>query len=174
MDDFERLLNRDGNSHDSSVREIHLRSHDQDSTPCLGQDRRNDGPRLQIHNSWESTPKSFPVAGGASEWGSMRTRRWDAADAYTPHSTTVETPGTYGLTELEFPEWDEEQVRLDREWYIKGEDDNIKEAEARGALHHENVSHIIPAEISRKSMRKISSREVQYVRLLILIIINSC
>lgn len=70
---------------------------------------------------WDSTPR---VGGSSSEggWGRVKEQRWDA----TPVAKRggEEEEDEYGGA-LETREWEEEQVKLDRDWYMTGEEGGV-------------------------------------------------
>ncbi len=92
--------------------------------------RSDDGPSVRVpnvgwdstprsQNGWDSTPRS--QSGGPSSssgWGSARNRQWDAP---TPVAKRGARGGSPEDVTLNAREWEEEQVRLDRDWYMTSE-----------------------------------------------------
>ena len=90
-----------------------------DSTPRSERGRRDDAPSVRIPDAaWDSTPRS--QAGGDGGWGAARNRRWDAP---TPRAARAGSPDDEeGALGLDAREWEEEQIRLDRDWYMGAEE----------------------------------------------------
>lgn len=66
---------------------------------------------------WDETPR----AGGPGGWGKTadpRRRGWDQ----TPSSRSVRGGGDEDDLLVNGKEWEEEQVRLDRDWYIQDDE----------------------------------------------------
>jgi pre-mRNA-splicing factor ATP-dependent RNA helicase DHX38/PRP16 len=70
---------------------------------------------------WDSTPR---VGGSSSEggWGRVKEQRWDATPV-AKRGGDDEEDGYGGA--LETREWEEEQVKLDRDWYMTGEEGGV-------------------------------------------------
>ena len=69
---------------------------------------------------WDSTPR----VGGPSDggWGRVKGQRWDA----TPMAKRGPQDDDEGDTApLDAREWEEEQVKLDRDWYMTGEEGGV-------------------------------------------------
>ncbi|KAG8762338.1 DEAH-box RNA helicase prp16 [Ceratobasidium sp. 423] len=108
---------------------------------------------------WDSTPR---VGGGSSEggWGRVKEQRWDA----TPMAKRKgeEEEEEFGGA-LETREWEEEQVRLDRDWYMTGEEGGVVGNEEYNPLaQYEDLDAVKQAEIATKQVKKISARQAQY------------
>lgn len=69
---------------------------------------------------WDSTPR---VGGGSSEsgWGRVKGQRWDA----TPVAKRGVEDEEEETAPLDAREWEEEQVKLDRDWYMTGEEGGV-------------------------------------------------
>ena len=68
--------------------------------------------------------------------------RWDA----TPRSQSDE-----GNAELDIREWEEEQVRLDRDWYMGAEEGNMMGDEERNPLaQYEDLTMIKQVEVTKR------------------------
>lgn len=83
-------------------------------------DPRDDAPSVRVPNvAWDSTPRSQAGgSGGGSGWGSARDRRWDAP---TPRTVRGGDDDDDGVSVAGGREWEEEQVKLDRDWYMGNE-----------------------------------------------------
>ncbi|GAB1526013.1 Helicase associated domain (HA2) [Rhizoctonia solani] len=108
---------------------------------------------------WDSTPR---VGGGSNEggWGRVKEQRWDA----TPMAKRKgdEDEDEFGGA-LETREWEEEQVRLDRDWYMTGEEGGVVGNEEYNPLaQYEDLDAVKQAEIATKQVKKISARQAQY------------
>ena len=119
---------------------------------------------MRIPNSaWDATPRAGPSSKDAEGWGAAGSRRWDAP---TPRVVRGESPeaegdGTFGL---DMHEWEEEQVRLDRDWYMGAEEGGIAGDEEHNPLSsYGDLEQIKQAEIATRQVKKISARQAQYV-----------
>jgi pre-mRNA-splicing factor ATP-dependent RNA helicase DHX38/PRP16 len=90
-----------------------------DSTP-RATPRRDDAPSVRVPNvAWDSTPRSHAGSGSDRGWGAARDRRWDAP---TPRSVRGrDDDEDDGISIAGGREWEEEQVKLDRDWYMGNE-----------------------------------------------------
>ncbi|ELU36859.1 pre-mRNA splicing factor ATP-dependent RNA helicase prp16 [Rhizoctonia solani AG-1 IA] len=98
---------------------------------------------------WDSTPR---VGGGSNEggWGRVKEQRWDA----TPMAKRKgdEDEDEFGGA-LETREWEEEQVRLDRDWYMTGEEGGVVGNEEYNPLaQYEDLDAVKQAEIATKQV----------------------
>jgi pre-mRNA-splicing factor ATP-dependent RNA helicase DHX38/PRP16 len=60
-------------------------------------------------------------------------------------------------------EWEEEQLRLDRDWYTGAEEGGVAGDEEHNPLaQYEDLAALKDAEISKKQVRRISARQAQY------------
>jgi pre-mRNA-splicing factor ATP-dependent RNA helicase DHX38/PRP16 len=77
-------------------------------------------PSVRVPNiGWESTPRVDPHEDNFG-WGKTYDRRWDAP---TPRAARDGNPDDGDLAfGIDAREWEEEQVRLDRDWYNTAED----------------------------------------------------
>lgn len=83
-------------------------------TPRTG---REDAPSVRVPNvAWDATPRN-QVAGSGSGWGAARDRRWDAP---TPRNVRGGDDDD-AASVVGGREWEEEQVKLDRDWYMGSE-----------------------------------------------------
>lgn len=81
-----------------------------------------DAPSVRVPNvGWDSTPRRSEDGHG---WGSSKNRRWDAP---TPRASRGGSPETDGerTWALDVREWEEEQIRLDRDWYTGAEEGGL-------------------------------------------------
>ncbi|TDL14984.1 hypothetical protein BD410DRAFT_856987 [Rickenella mellea] len=159
LGDFQRRLNRDNGW---GGRRGDAGRNGWDSTPKTDRGGRDDAPSVRIPNSaWDSTPRNGGNnSEGASGWGGARNRRWDAP---TPRVARGESPEGDGALNLDLREWEEEQVRLDRDWYMGAEEGMIAGDEEHNPLsQYDDLGVIKEAEIKTKQVRKISARQAQY------------
>ncbi len=114
LGDFQRRLNRDDRRGD--------RRNDRrgwDATPRSERRYREDAPSVRVPNvAWDSTPRRSEDGQG---WGSSNNRRWDAP---TPRTSRGGSPDEEVPIHLDVREWEEEQIRLDRDWYMGAEEGN--------------------------------------------------
>ena len=141
LGDFQRRSNRDGRFDRRNDRR------GWDATPRSERGSREDGPSVRVPNiGWDSTPRR-PQDG--SGWGSSKNRKWDAP---TPRTTRGGSPGSDdgAPVNLDMREWEEEQIRLDRDWYngaevggIAGDEDfnPLSQYEDLGAARQAEVGY---------------------------------
>ncbi|KAF8139755.1 pre-mRNA splicing factor [Boletus edulis] len=148
--EFQRRLNRDDRGWGTRSRK------GWDSTPHsqrVSRDRDRDAPSVRVPNvGWESTPRRSRDGEG-SGWGRAKDRSWDAPTPRIPRGGSPEGRR----------EWEEEQVRLDRDWYSGAEEGGVAGDERHNPLaQYEDLGIIKEAEIATKARKKISARQAQY------------
>ncbi|KAF8508472.1 P-loop containing nucleoside triphosphate hydrolase protein [Gautieria morchelliformis] len=154
LGDFQRRSNRDrewGGRH---------RYNGWDSTPRSDRAQRDDAPSVRIPDAaWDSTPRSQVGDGGG--WGATRNRRWDAP---TPRAARAGSPDDdEGALGLDAREWEEEQIRLDRDWYMGAEEGALAGDEEHNPLAmYDDLEPKKQAELEKKQVKKISARQAQY------------
>lgn len=162
LGDFQRRSNRDnrmwGDKRDRGQRD----GRSWDSTPRSerdGRDRDRDAPSIRVPNvSWESTPRR----GGnndSSGWGGAKNRAWDAPTPRVPRGASPEEDGLLGV---DMREWEEEQLRLDRDWYSGAEEGFVAGDEERNPLAQYEDMNPLKSEPAAKPMKRISARQAQY------------
>ncbi|KAJ2923805.1 hypothetical protein H1R20_g13289, partial [Candolleomyces eurysporus] len=108
-----------------------------------------DAPSVRVPNvGWDSTPRS--VAGdGDGGWGRAKDRRWDAP---TPRVARAGSPDDEGATiGFDMREWEDEQVRLDRDWYTGAEEGGVAGDEDHNPLaQYDDLTVTKEAEIAKK------------------------
>ena len=98
---------------------------------------------------------------GDGGWGNARNRRWDAP---TPRAARGESPEGDGAIGFDAREWEEEQVKLDRDWYMGAEEGVLAGDEEHNPLaSYQDLEQAKQAEIATKQVKKISARQAQYV-----------
>ncbi|PCH33035.1 pre-mRNA splicing factor [Wolfiporia cocos MD-104 SS10] len=165
LGDFQRRLNRD-RPYDN--RRNYDRDRDRnrdrrgwDATPRSERGGRGeDAPSVRVPNvGWDATPRrpSSPSRTPA------RNRRWDAP---TPRrASPVDDDDGTGMAGmgLDAHEWEEEQIRLDRDWYMGAEEGGIAGGEEFNPLaQYEDLNAIRQAEAAKKQVKKISAKQAQY------------
>jgi pre-mRNA-splicing factor ATP-dependent RNA helicase DHX38/PRP16 len=131
LDDFKRRSNRDRD-----------RFHRRDEHPPRGWEvtprsergsLRDDAPSLRVPNvKWDATPRGRREGDGSGGgWGTTGSRGWDAP---TPRASRGSSPDEGGNVELDMREWEEEQVRLDRDWYMGAEEGGLMGDEEHNPL----------------------------------------
>lgn len=168
LGDFQRRSNRDRDRGWRGKRDYDKnRGYDQgqqgwDSTPkSTHSSISRDAPSVRVPNvPWDSTPRSSREEEG-SGWGAARNRKWDAP---TPRVARGGSPnGEDGAIGLDVREWEEEQVRLERDWYTGPEDGGVAGDEENNPLaQYEDLSALKQVEIATKQVKKISARQAQY------------
>ncbi|KAG2023687.1 pre-mRNA splicing factor [Coprinopsis cinerea AmutBmut pab1-1] len=151
LGDFQRRSNRDW---DRRGRDRDYRDRDYRDG---GSSR--DAPSVRVPNvGWESTPKH--PRGDDGGWGGARDRRWDAP---TPRIARAGEDEEGAAINFDMREWEEEQVKLDRDWYTGAEDGGVAGDEDHNPLaQYEDLAASKQAEIATKQTRKISARQAQY------------
>ncbi|KAJ7924374.1 P-loop containing nucleoside triphosphate hydrolase protein [Mycena leptocephala] len=160
LGDFQRRSNRDrdggwGGRRDNG-RDQPQNGRGWDATPRSVRGN-GDAPSVRVPNvGWDSTPRR--PGDENSGWGSANNRLWDAP---TPRNVRAGSPDeAFGL---DAREWEEEQVRLDRDWYTGAEEGGVAGDEENNPLaQYEDLSALKSAEIATKQVRKISARQAQY------------
>ncbi|KIJ45233.1 hypothetical protein M422DRAFT_227959 [Sphaerobolus stellatus SS14] len=151
LGDFQRRSNRD--------QDWRNRRH-WDSAPRSERSRGDDAPSVRIPNAaWDSTPRS--QAGDGGGWGAARDRRWDAP---TPRAARGGSPdGEEDAFAMDTREWEEEQLRLDRDWYMGAEEGALAGDEEHNPLAMwEDLEPKKQAELEKKQVKKVSARQAQY------------
>jgi hypothetical protein len=98
--------------------------------------------------AWDSTPRSQVGDGG---WGATRNRRWDAP---TPRAVRTGSPDDEeGALGLDAREWEEEQIRLDRDWYMGAEEGALAGDEEHNPLAmYDDLEPKKQAELEKKQV----------------------
>ncbi|KAM6497862.1 hypothetical protein JOM56_005810 [Amanita muscaria] len=163
LGDFQRRSNRDrGRDRGWDSRREHDRrdARGWDSTPGSVRPTSGDAPSVRVPNvGWDSTPRRHGE--GVSGWGHAGSRSWDAP---TPRTVRSGSPdGEEGGVGFDMREWEEEQTRLDRDWYTGAEDGGVVGDEEHNPLaQYEDLNALKQAEIATKQVKKISARQAQY------------
>ncbi|GLB36636.1 putative helicase associated domain (HA2) Add an annotation [Lyophyllum shimeji] len=162
LGDFQRRLNRDRDRGWGGKRDYDKNvSRGWDATPSSVRRGAGDAPSVRVPNvPWDSTPRGSRGEDGAG-WGGARQRRWDAP---TPRAARGGSPdGGDDAFGIDTREWEEEQVRLDRDWYMGAEEGGIAGDEEHNPLaQYEDLNRLKQAEIATKQVKKISARQAQY------------
>ncbi|KAL6305628.1 P-loop containing nucleoside triphosphate hydrolase protein [Sparassis latifolia] len=155
LGDFQRRLNRDRQFD-------HRRDRDRrgwDATPRSERSGRDEAPSVRVPNlSWDATPRraSSPSASSSR----VRDRRWDAL---TPRRASPGSDEGQGALGLDAHEWEEEQIRLDRDWYMGAEEGGgLGDDEFNPLSQYEDLGAIRQAEVVNKQIKKISAKQAQY------------
>jgi pre-mRNA-splicing factor ATP-dependent RNA helicase DHX38/PRP16 len=130
-------------------REHQNRGRDWDSTPRSERDgTRSDAPSVRVPNvPWDNTPRNTNREGDGG-WGNTRTRRWDAP---TPRAARGSSPeGSEDALGLDVREWEEEQIKLDRDWYNVAEGGVTGDEEHNPLSQYEDLGALREAEIAHK------------------------
>ena len=157
LGDFQRRLNRD---QPDRRRDGDRARRDWDATPRSERGRRaEDAPSVRIPNaSWDATPRRGSSPGSSS----ARNRRWDAPTPRRGGSPGEDGEGALGL---DAREWEEEQTRLDRDWYMGAEEGGVMGEEEYNPLsQYDDLAAVKEEQLAKKQVKKISARQAQYVR----------
>ncbi|KIY51185.1 pre-mRNA splicing factor [Fistulina hepatica ATCC 64428] len=129
-----------------------------DNTPRSVRGSR-DAPSVRVPNvGWDSTPRSS--RGDDPGWGGARNRRWDAPTPRVSRGEDGEDEGD--APGMDIREWEEEQVRLDRDWYTGVEEGVASDEDHNPLAQYEDLALLKQTEISHKQTKKISARQAQY------------
>jgi pre-mRNA-splicing factor ATP-dependent RNA helicase DHX38/PRP16 len=152
LGDFQRRSNRDNGR--GWVRQEYDKDHHNgrgwDSTPRSERGGSNrDAPSVRVPNvGWDSTPRR--QEGEGFGLGGARNRAWDAP---TPRAPRGGSPEDDGLLGVDVREWEEEQLRLDRDWYTGAEEGGVAGDEEHNPLsQYEDLSALKEAEIAKKQV----------------------
>ncbi|KIM52353.1 hypothetical protein SCLCIDRAFT_18190 [Scleroderma citrinum Foug A] len=172
LGDFQRRSNRDnrrwGGGRDQAQRD----GRGWDATPRSerggrDRDRARDAPSIRVPNvGWDSTPRRGGGGGGGggggaegSDWGGARNRAWDAPTPRVPRGASPEDDGLLGV---DMREWEEEQLKLDRDWYSGAEEGFVAGDEERNPLAQYEDLNPLKAAAPVKPIKRISARQAQY------------
>ncbi|KAI0353162.1 P-loop containing nucleoside triphosphate hydrolase protein [Trametes cingulata] len=160
LGDFQQRLNRDRPNDRRDRRGPDGDRRGWDATPRSERSRRGeDMPSVRIPNaSWDATPRR-PSSPGVP--GTPRNRRWDA-----PTPRRGASPGSDdgdGAIGLDAREWEEEQIRLDRDWYMGAEEGGVVGDEEYNPLaQYDDLAAVKEEQLAKKQVKKISARQAQY------------
>ncbi|KAF8320622.1 pre-mRNA splicing factor [Cantharellus anzutake] len=120
-----------------------------------------DAPSVRVPNvAWDSTPRIGSMDGGDSGWGGARDRKWDAP---TPRVSRGDGDEEDNVSFTAGREWEEEQVKLDRDWYMGSEGGTLAGDEEHNPLaQYDDLEAIRQAEFQTKRVKRISARQAQY------------
>ncbi|TFY71222.1 hypothetical protein EVG20_g1786 [Dentipellis fragilis] len=141
------------------------REHDRrgwDATPRTEREpSRDDAPSMRVPNvAWDATPRTGRRGDAGSGWGGARNRGWDAP---TPRTSRGGSPDDDRMPELDAREWEEEQIRLDRDWYMGAEEGGLAGDDEHNPLsQYDDLAAVKEAELAKKQVKKISARQAQY------------
>jgi pre-mRNA-splicing factor ATP-dependent RNA helicase DHX38/PRP16 len=154
LGDFQRRLNRD---HDmdrnwkGKGNEAAARGNVWDTTPRTDREFQGPASSVRVPNvGWESTPRQNRGDDG-SWWGAAKNRTWDAP---TPRVARGGSPDDgEGALGIDVREWEEEQVKLDRDWYTGAEEGVLAGDEEHNPLaQYEDLNRLKQAEMAAKQV----------------------
>ncbi|KAI6165353.1 pre-mRNA splicing factor [Pisolithus thermaeus] len=162
LGDFQRRSNRDNRMWGDRRERGQREGRSWDSTPRSersGRDRDRDAPSIRVPNvSWESTPRRGGDSDG-SGWEGAKNRAWDAPTPRVPRGASPEEDGLLGV---DMREWEEEQLKLDRDWYSGAEEGFVAGDEERNPLAQYEDMNPLKLEPAAKPTKRISARQAQY------------
>lgn len=126
-----------------------------DEQPTPRTDRRYDGGSMRVPNrGWDETPSGRRGNGGPGPSG--RSRGWDE----TPSRGREDSPEF----EVDAKEWEEEQMRLDRDWYTFDDEGAVAGDEEHNPFAQwSNLETGKEAEMEQKVAKRQTARQAQYV-----------
>lgn len=90
-----------------------------ESTPL----RRDQAPSVRVPNvGWDATPRDIDDLD--SGYNSTRDRTWDATPRTATRNSQEDSPLSSSVP-VDAHEWEEEQLRLDRDWYLTSESGGV-------------------------------------------------
>ncbi|KAL7425016.1 Pre-mRNA-splicing factor ATP-dependent RNA helicase PRP16 [Cryptotrichosporon argae] len=120
--------------------------------------RDYDGGSMRVPNrGWDETP-------GRGEWGrgapsKTGGRGWDE----TPRRDKARSPNGDDGLELDAKEWEEEQVRLDRDWYSYDDEGAVAADEDHNPFSQwENLEKEKEEELQQKAVKRQTARQAQF------------
>ncbi|TFK76614.1 P-loop containing nucleoside triphosphate hydrolase protein [Pluteus cervinus] len=163
LGDFQRRSNRDRGRGwgDRNRNQPNDRGWDKTPRSIRGSSSGETPSASRVPNvGWDSTPRSAAEEEGHG-WGRAHNRRWDAP---TPRAARTGSPdGDDAAIGFDSREWEDEQVRLDRDWYTGAEDGGVAgDIEHNPLAQYEDLSILKEAEIATKQVKKVSARQAQY------------
>ncbi|EKD00131.1 RNA helicase, Prp16p [Trichosporon asahii var. asahii CBS 8904] len=122
--------------------------------PTPREDRRYDGGSMRVPNrGWDETPSGRRGDGGPGPSG--RSRGWDE----TPSRSRDDSP----VFEVDAKEWEEEQMRLDRDWYSYDDEGAVAGDEEHNPFAQwSNLETSKEAEMEQKVAKRQTARQAQY------------
>ncbi|KAI4520084.1 hypothetical protein K525DRAFT_240665 [Schizophyllum commune Loenen D] len=181
LGDFQRRSNRDrgygdrrGRDRDYDRDRDHDRDRDRERGNGYNRDRRSDSrswdatPRRDApsvrQSNWDETPRGGRDSRDGQGWGGARNRKWDAPTPRANHGGVDDDDGSDdgNVPGIDVREWEEEQVRLDRDWYTGVEEGIAGDEEHNPLAQYEDLAVLKQAEIATKASKKISARQAQY------------
>ncbi|KAI0344289.1 P-loop containing nucleoside triphosphate hydrolase protein [Trametopsis cervina] len=159
LGEFQRRSNRDQFDRRGGRRGDNRR--DWDATPRSERGgAREDAPSVRVPNvGWDSTPRRSESGAG---WGNAQNRRWDAPTPRGDRGADLDDEDGPPVN-LDVREWEEEQIRLDRDWYMGPEDGNMAGDEDFNPLaQYDDLGAKKEAELAKRAVKKISARQAQY------------
>ncbi|KAG8991813.1 DEAH-box RNA helicase prp16 [Tulasnella sp. JGI-2019a] len=127
----------------------------------------DDGPSVRVPNvGWDSTPHGGSGGGSGANggWGSARNRQWDAPTPITKRGARANSPGDDDPVPLDAREWEEEEVKLDRDWYMTSEGGGGMDEEYNPLSQYDDLDADKSAELAQKQVKKVSAKQAQYNR----------
>lgn len=105
---------------------------------------------------WDSTPRSQAGGGGRSSgWGNAKHRQWDAPTPVAKRGVRSGSPGDDGPVPLDAREWEEEEVKLDRDWYMTSEGGGGMDEEYNPLSQYDDLDAAKTAEMAQKQVVKL-------------------
>ena len=106
------------------------------------------------NRGWDETPSGRRGDGGPGPSG--RSRGWDE----TPSRSRDDSP----VFEVDAKEWEEEQMRLDRDWYSYDDEGAVAgDEEPNPFAPRSNLETSKEAEMEQKVAKRQTARQAQYV-----------
>lgn len=129
-------------------------------TPRTERGRIEDGSLRVPNRGWDETPRDGRSRAGPSNGRTMN-RSWDTA---TPRANRDPSPDDGQEVQVDVREWEEEQVRLDRDWYSTYDEGNVAGDEDHNPFAgFEGFGAEKEKEMEAKAVKKITARQAQYV-----------
>lgn len=136
--------------------------------------RENDGGSMRLPNrGWDETPRTDRGGSGRAGNGGWTgatprggpARIWDAATPRTVRGSQAGSPeadGEDGM-QLDAREWEEEQVKLDRDWYSYEEGGVAGDEDHNPFAGFEDMGREKEEEMQAKQVKKLTARQAHFV-----------
>lgn len=123
-------------------------------------DREFDGGSMRVPNrSWDETPRT---SRGGETPGRGPSRAWDAPTPRRNARGGDVSPDGDGM-QFDAKEWEEEQVRLDRDWYSTYDEGAVAGDEEHNPFAgYEDVTREQEAQMQAKQAKKLTARQAQW------------
>ncbi|WVQ96080.1 hypothetical protein IAU59_003181 [Kwoniella sp. CBS 9459] len=124
-------------------------------------DRDMEGGSMRVPNrGWDETPRRDRGPGG---WGKAESSRRGQGWDQTPRSGRRDSPEGDGGLDLDAKEWEEEQVKLDRDWYSYDDEGAVAPDDEHNPFSQwESLERDKEEELQAKAVKRQTARQAQF------------